>query len=80
MGTHQSVVARWETGKAQPSLETVARAVDATGLELTVMISAPDAQAMTDGRFKLNDDLTQALIELKQLGAEQARLRWIQGR
>jgi transcriptional regulator with XRE-family HTH domain len=80
MGTHQSVVARWETGKTQPSLETLARAVEAAGLELTVKISARDAEATIDHRFRPNNDLAHALAQLHQQTADQARLLWIKGR
>lgn len=42
MGTHQSVVARWETGRSLPSFENVRRAVRASGLDLVVGLSVLD--------------------------------------
>lgn len=42
LGSKQPVVARWETGTRSPSLETVARAVDACGLALDVAVVARD--------------------------------------
>ncbi len=42
LGTHQSVVARWETGRSQPSFENVRRAVRASGLDLVVGLAAFD--------------------------------------
>jgi transcriptional regulator with XRE-family HTH domain len=42
MGTHQSVVARWETGRTSPDFETVIRAVRAAGLDLGVSIVEAD--------------------------------------
>ena len=34
LDTHQSVVARWETGRTHPDFDTVVRAVRATGHDL----------------------------------------------
>lgn len=42
MGTHQSVVARWETGRTTPTCETVVRAVRAAGFDLGVSLSPLD--------------------------------------
>lgn len=42
LGSHQSVVARWETGRTRPDFETVVRAVRACGLELEVALSPAD--------------------------------------
>lgn len=42
LDTHQSVVARWETGRTEPSLDTVVRAVQATGFDLTFSITNRD--------------------------------------
>lgn len=41
--TKQPVVARWETGARAPTLETVARAVEACGLALDVAVVERDA-------------------------------------
>jgi transcriptional regulator with XRE-family HTH domain len=42
MGTHQSVIARWETGGASPSCENTTRAVRASGFELGISITPAD--------------------------------------
>lgn len=42
MGTHQSVVARWENGGTTPTCETVVRAVRAAGFDLGVSLSPLD--------------------------------------
>ena len=42
LATKQPVVARWESGARTPSLETVARAVEACGLALDVAIVERD--------------------------------------
>ncbi len=81
MGTHQSVVARWETGKTQPTLETVIRAVEAAGLELTVRISGSEPnQPELSVSSREKDETTLLMQELRQMNADQARLRWIKGR
>ena len=80
MGTHQSVVARWETGKTQPTLETVDRAVVAAGLKLTVTISGPDANQSGGPLTKQRDETNRVMRELRQMNADQTRLRWIKGR
>lgn len=41
-GTAQSAIARWETGGAHPSLETLVRLVRACGLELRVGLEGAD--------------------------------------
>ncbi|MDQ4124435.1 MAG: helix-turn-helix domain-containing protein [Actinomycetota bacterium] len=43
LDTKQPVVARWETGARTPTLETVARAVEACGLALDVAVVERDA-------------------------------------
>jgi transcriptional regulator with XRE-family HTH domain len=42
LGTTQSAIARWEAGRAQPSLETVSKLVGACGLELRVNLADAD--------------------------------------
>lgn len=44
-GTTQSAVARWETGRARPSLETLARLARACGLELRVGFEEADSDS-----------------------------------
>jgi transcriptional regulator with XRE-family HTH domain len=49
-GIHQPAIARWESGRAEPSLATVDRLVRACGLELRLMLSpAPE-----EGTFATN--------------------------
>ncbi len=79
MGTHQSVVARWETGKTQPTLETVIRAVESAGLKLTVSISGPDPNHPELSVSRGEDKTTRLMQELRQMSADQTRLRWIKG-
>ena len=80
MGTHQSVVARWETGKTQPTLKTVAKAIDAAGLELIVTISGPETDRPGKPLPNRVNEATQMMQELRQMNTDQARLRWIKGR
>lgn len=42
LGTSQSVVARWETGRTAPAFDVVSRAVRACGLDLHVSIARYD--------------------------------------
>lgn len=42
LGTSQSVVARWESGRVSPSLETLTRVVRACGLELAISLRPAD--------------------------------------
>jgi transcriptional regulator with XRE-family HTH domain len=42
LGTHQSVVARWETGASEPTLATVRRAMRAAGFDLSVAVTPAD--------------------------------------
>jgi transcriptional regulator with XRE-family HTH domain len=79
MGTHQSVIARWETGKTQPTLQTVIRAVEATGLELIVSISGSNPNPKLSASSQ-EDETTRMMLELKQMNADQARIAWIKGR
>jgi predicted transcriptional regulator len=80
MGTHQSVIARWETGKTQPTLETVIRAVEAAGLELIVNISGSDADQPGLSVSRREDETARLMRELRQMNADQARITWIRGR
>ncbi|HEY6628178.1 MAG TPA: helix-turn-helix transcriptional regulator [Acidimicrobiia bacterium] len=40
--SHQSVVARWETGRSQPDFDTVRKAVRAAGFDLGTTLSPTD--------------------------------------
>lgn len=42
MGTHQSVIARWETGRASPSFENTTRTVRAAGFDLGISLTPAD--------------------------------------
>jgi len=80
MGTHQSVIARWETGKTQPTLETVIKAVEAAGLDLTVTISGSDPSESGRSASRGEDEPTRLIQQLRQMNADQARINWIKGR
>ena len=80
MGTHQSVVARWETGKTQPSFESVVKAVEAAGLELMIDIAGSDLGHPQLSVASGDDETTRSIQELRQMGADHARLRWIKSR
>ncbi len=47
MGTHQSVVARWETGRTHPDFDTVRRAVRAAGFDLGLSLTPIDDHDLT---------------------------------
>jgi transcriptional regulator with XRE-family HTH domain len=42
MGTHQPVVARWETGKTKPTVATVENVLRACGFHLSVALTPAD--------------------------------------
>ena len=42
LSTTQSVIARWETGRRSPTVETLYRAVRACGLDVHITLGAPD--------------------------------------
>lgn len=42
MGTHQSVIARWETGRTNPTCENTIRAIRASGFDLNLSITPAD--------------------------------------
>jgi transcriptional regulator with XRE-family HTH domain len=42
LGTTQSAIARWEAGRATPSLETLAKVASACGLDLSVNLAGAD--------------------------------------
>jgi len=54
LGSHQSVVARWETGRTNPDLATVQRAIRAAGFELGVSIHPLDDHDLALVRRELN--------------------------
>jgi transcriptional regulator with XRE-family HTH domain len=56
LGTAQSVIARWERGDVQPSLETLRRVVAACGLELGFQLSRRDdsSTAVIDEHLRMS--------------------------
>ena len=42
LGTTQSVITRWETGKRSPTFDTVVKTVRACGLDLAITLGQPD--------------------------------------
>jgi hypothetical protein len=44
MGTSQPVIARWESGRRSPTVDTLVRAVRACGLDVTMSIVTRDAE------------------------------------
>lgn len=46
-GTTQSAVARWESGRSQPSIETVRRLTGACGFDLNVRLTAVDPDLLS---------------------------------
>ena len=64
LGTHQSVVARWETGRTHPDFDTVQRAVRAAGFDLGVSISPADDHDLTLIRQELDREPHQRIAEL----------------
>lgn len=54
LGSHQSVVARWETGRTNPDFVTVQKAIRAAGFELGVSIHPIDDHDLALVRRELN--------------------------
>jgi transcriptional regulator with XRE-family HTH domain len=54
LGSHQSVVARWETGRTNPDFATVQRVVRAAGFELGISIQPAENHDLTLIRRELN--------------------------
>ena len=54
LGSHQSVVARWETGRTNPDFSTVQRVLRAAGFELGISIHPVDDHDLTLIRRELN--------------------------
>ena len=55
LGVPQSTVARWETGRIEPSFENVARAVRACDLELALQVAPVDHElrALVDEHLRM---------------------------
>jgi transcriptional regulator with XRE-family HTH domain len=47
VGSTQSSVARWEAGRARPSVETLSEIVQACGLELRISLAPPDPDELS---------------------------------
>ncbi len=54
LGTHQPVIARWESGATNPSFESVCRAVRASGFELGFTVTPIDEHDRILVRRELN--------------------------
>ena len=54
LGTHQSVVARWETGATQPDFRTVTEVIAAAGFDLEVTITERNDQDLALIRRELS--------------------------
>jgi len=54
LGSHQSVVARWETGRTNPDFATVQRVLRASGFELGISIHPVDDHDLTLIRRELS--------------------------
>ncbi len=54
LGSHQSVIARWETGRTNPDFATVQRVLRAAGFELGVSIHPVDDHDLALIRRELN--------------------------
>ena len=75
-GTHQSVVARWESGRATPDLATVQRLIRAAGFELAISIHLADDHDLTLIRRQLKllpherlADMVGAVTQLERMVA-----------
>lgn len=64
MGTHQSVVARWETGRARPDFDTVQRAVRSAGFDLGLSLTPADDHDLTLIRRELSREPHERLASL----------------
>jgi transcriptional regulator with XRE-family HTH domain len=64
LGTHQSVVARWETGRTRPDFDIVQRAVRAAGFDLGVTISPADDHDLGLIRRELDRQPHERITEL----------------
>jgi len=64
LGTHQSVVARWETGRTRPDFDIVQRAVRAAGFDLGVSLSPADDHDLALIRRELDRRPHERLAEL----------------
>ena len=64
LGTHQSVVARWETGRTNPDFVVVQQAVRAAGFELSISMARADDHDLTLIRRELRLSPDQRLSAL----------------
>jgi transcriptional regulator with XRE-family HTH domain len=73
LGSHQSVVARWETGRTSPDFATVVRAVRAAGFDLGVSLAPADDHDLTLIRRELARTpaarLAGLVVAVRRLGA-----------
>ena len=80
VGTTQSAIARWEAGKAQPSLETLTRILRACGLDLRLALQPydPDEASLLERKLAQSpadrlDELTRTLAFIRAGRAAMAR-------
>lgn len=65
LGTTQPVIARWEAGRASPSLERVVEAVRACGLDLAVRVVSRDDEHALWVQQNLRLTPTERLMQLQ---------------
>jgi transcriptional regulator with XRE-family HTH domain len=70
LGSHQSVVARWESGRSRPDFETLQRVIRATGFELGLSLAPADDHDLALIRRELGRSPRARLADL--VGAVQA--------
>ena len=75
LGTHQPVVARWETGRTRPDFDTVVEAVSACGFNLQIELTPIDHDAVLVRRelakppAKRLQDLAEAVAAFDDMAA-----------
>ena len=76
LGTTQSVITRWETGRRSPTFEALVRAVRACGLDLAITLAAadPDHELMLRENLRLSpaqrlERLTEQVAGLDELAS-----------
>jgi transcriptional regulator with XRE-family HTH domain len=55
-GVHQPAIARWESGRADPSLSTIERLVAACGLELRLTLAPAEDSEPSSGNLALSPE------------------------
>lgn len=80
-GTHQSAIAKYESGARSPTVDTLHRIVRAAGFDLRIRVAEPDylsetldevlerfygPEAVAQGRAKLEEWRREALAEMRE--------------